>query len=249
MSVPEITLNENKNKNRHTRDARASRRISKKTSEHGAVTFLDVLGWKGIWQQEASALDTLHGLVQETITKADEISAEYSNVNEFRGKKDITKVISISDTIAMFTTGPAKPTIEIHARVCAWLLEYALKQKIPMRGAISYGEYMVKDNIMLGYAVDEAASWHESTNWIGVVLSPTAEMRTRKENISAVTIYAKIPYKNRIERLSKCVDWSYQNDDELYDIIYSKGPHSPEIAPKYLNTLQFLEREREIMER
>jgi hypothetical protein len=210
-------------------------------SERGAVTFLDVLGWKGIWQQDASALDALHGLIRETIRFASELSNEYTAMVEFRGKKDITKIISISDTIAIFTTGSAKYTIEIHSRICAWMLEYAIKQRIPLRGAISYGEYMTKDNIMLGYAVDEAAGWYESTNWVGVILSPSAAMRVRNEDLMAVTTYDHIPFKNNIKYLNKCVDWNFDDLKELYEIIYSKGPHSPEIAPKYLNTLHFLE--------
>ena len=217
-------------------------RISEKaTNELGAVTFLDVLGWKGIWQQDITAIDTLHGLIRETIEYAALISGEYSKANEFRGKKEITKVISISDTIAMFTTGSVKNTIEIHARVCSWLLGYALKQRIPLRGAISYGEYMTIDNIMLGYAVDEAASWYESTDWIGVILSPSAAMRVKNEDLRSIREYEQIPFKNNIEYMSKCVDWYFGDIEELYEIVYIKGPQTPEVAPKYLNTLHFLE--------
>ena len=216
--------------------------LDKTTNELGAVTFLDVLGWKGIWQQDVSALDTLHGLIRETINRANDISNDYADINEFRGKQTITNVISISDTIAMFTAGSAKNAIEIHTQICAWLLGYALKQRIPLRGAISYGQYMRKDNIMLGYAVDEAASWHESTNWIGVILTPSADIRIKNNELKAITEYNQIPFKNSVKHLCKCVDWSFDDIDELQEIIYSKGPHSPEIAPKYLNTLAFLER-------
>lgn len=211
--------------------------------EKGAATFLDVLGWKGIWQQDTDAIRVLHQIIEETEKAANAISSEYldDRVN-YRGKSVTTSVLSISDTIALFTQGSPKTAIEIHAKISAWLLPYALERKIPLRGAISYGEYIVQDNIMLGYAVDEAASWHESTDWIGVILSPSAQMKMSGNEIRATTTYAHIPFKKTERNLHTCVDWTYGDRAKLDEIITQKGPHTPEIAPKYLNTLAFLDR-------
>lgn len=211
-------------------------------TDNGAVCFLDVLGWKGIWQQNSAAIESLHSLIIETTKKAEEISLEYSEEKEFRGKDVVTKVISISDTIAMFTSGTPKVTIEIQARICAWLIDYAFMQEIPLRGAISYGEYAIKENIMLGYAVDEAASWHELTDWIGVVLTPSAFFKVKGEEIQSICEYSNIPFKKSEKNLTLCVDWSLQDNTDSMRIIYKKGPHIPQIAPKYLNTLAFLQR-------
>lgn len=76
-------------------------------------------------------------------------------------------------------------------------MPYALEQELPLRGAISYGQYSIKDNIMLGYVVDEAASWHESTDWIGVILTPSAQMITRDKELKSITTYDKIPFKKK----------------------------------------------------
>ena len=46
-----------------------------------------------------------------------------------------------------------------------------------------------------------------------------------------------------MKTLNLCVKWNFDVDKKLYDIIQKKGPHIPDIAPKYLNTLQFLNRE------
>lgn len=211
--------------------------------ELGAVTFLDVLGWKGIWQQNDSAIETLYALIRKTVDKASQLSNEYSEIKEFRGKSEITKVLSISDTIALFTTGPSDVAIEIQAKICGWLLPYALDQELPLRGAISYGEYSIKENIMLGYAVDEAASWHESTDWIGVILSPSAQMKLRGKKLSSITTYKSIPFKRTEKNLITCVNWDFSDRERLDEIITKKGPHVPDIAPKYLNTLSFLNRE------
>ena len=213
--------------------------------EVGSVTFLDILGMKGIWQQDTNVLKKLHGLIQETRKRTKEISDPYADLIEFqrfRGQEEITKILSISDTIAMFTPGDSEKSIEIQAKICAWLLEFALLQGIPLRGAISYGEYMIKDNIMLGYAVDEAASWHETTDWIGVVLSPSAQMKMKGKRVDAITTYNQIPFKKTERNLVMCVEWGVEDKDKLYEVISWKGPHTPEIAPKYLNTLAFLHR-------
>jgi hypothetical protein len=210
--------------------------------DKGAVTFIDVLGWKGIWQQTDFAIETLFSLINETMEKAKIISQEYSNIEELRGKEEITKVISVSDTIVLFTSGPSNVVIEIHAKICAWLLPYALELELPLRGAISYGEYSTKANIMVGYAVDEAASWHETTDWIGVVLTPSAQMKLNNQELVGVTSYENIPFKNGTKNLQKCVDWNFRDMDRLFDVISKKGPHTPEIAKKYLNTLDFLAR-------
>lgn len=212
----------------------------------GAVTFLDVLGWKGMWQRrESSPLQTLYEITRETKNFAATISAEYVRQPKYetlRGKagKDITDVISISDTIAMFTEGEYHFAIEVQAKICAWLLEYALSRKFPIRGAISYGQYMRQDNIMLGAAVDEAASWYESTDWIGVILTPSAYFQVEHNRPESILQYSNIPFKNKEKNLNLCVNWKMNDDSDLQRTIESAGSLTPDIAPKYLNTRAFL---------
>lgn len=212
------------------------------TSGKGAVTFLDVLGWKGIWERNQSAINKLQDFVYKMQDKSQEISNKYMDDPSLRGKSKPTEVLSISDTIAIFTSASPKIAIGIHAELCSWALAYSLEQELPLRGAISYGEYSIADNIMLGYAVDEAASWHETTDWIGVILTPSAKMYIRNEQLEFIAQYSNIPFKKSMKTLNLCVKWNFHDDKRLYDIFQRKGPHVPEIAPKYLNTLEFLQR-------
>lgn len=215
-------------------------RIRKVTNGKGAVTFLDVLGWKGIWQRNQSAIKKLQDFVYQMQEKAQEITNKYIDDPSLRGKSNPTKVLSISDTIAIFTSASPEIAIGIHSELCSWALTYSLEQELPLRGAISYGEYSIADNIMLGYAVDESASWHETTDWIGVILTPSAKMYLREELPEFVVKYSNIPFKKSMKTLNLCVKWSFDDKKMLYDIIQKKGPHVPEIAPKYLNTLEFM---------
>lgn len=211
----------------------------------GIVTFLDVLGWKGLWQSNREAVKHLKELVHETRKQAIEIVKAYNKkeqAKDVRYKAIEIKVLSISDTIVFLSETESIKTLEFHAELCAWILEYALHRGLPLRGAISYGNFIESDNIMLGPAIDEAAAWHESTDWIGVILTPSAQMYVRTEKVRCIIAdYTDIPFKKSNKTLQSCVDWDFDNEDELYDIFLEKGPHMPEVAPKYLNTLKFLE--------
>lgn len=217
--------------------------------EKGIVTFLDVLGWKGLWQSNKEAVSQLKLLVRKTKKQANEIISEYNKRENAKNvlHKDIKiKVVSISDTIVFLTGTESIEAIQFHAQLCAWIIEYALSKGFPLRGAISYGEFSESMNIMLGPAIDEAAAWHESTDWIGVILTPSAQMYIRDNgNIDYITDYEHIPFKKGIKTLHKCIDWDFENKEILYDIFLDKGPHMPEVAPKYLNTLEFLNRDKD----
>lgn len=220
------------------------KRINDVIVEEGAVTFLDVLGWKGIWERNQSAINSLSAFVIEMQKKAEEITEKYSEDISLRGKSNATKVLSISDTIAVFTSASPKISIKIHSELCSWAIPAALKNELPLRGAISYGEYSISNNIMLGYAVDESASWHETTDWIGVILTPSAKilLENNENNESEYIVkYDNIPFKKKMPTLNLCVKWKYEDKTSLYSIIKKKGPHVPEIAPKYLNTLNYLD--------
>lgn len=210
--------------------------------QKGAVTFLDVLGWKGIWEREKDAVDVLHGLIKE-ITQN---SIDVTNIigSEEGAERGITtKVLSISDTIAIFTFGDPFHAIKIHAEICRLAIPESIKRKLPLRGAICYGECSFRGNIMVGPAVDEAASWHESTDWIGVILTPSAKFQLRGNYPGQLVEYSKIPFKKKTDGLDRCVGWEFP-DEELYELFNEMGPFVPEIAPKYLNTLNFLMRNR-----
>ncbi len=208
----------------------------------GAVTFLDVIGWKGIWEREKDAVVTLHGLIEK-------IAQYASNITNIIGNEDsaergiTTKVISISDTIAIFTFGDPYHTIKIHAEICRLAIPESIKRRLPLRGAICYGEYSYIGNIMVGPAVDEAASWHESTDWIGAILTPSGKFQLRNNYPEQFVKYADIPFKNKTYGLDICVGWEFP-DDELYELFNEMGPFSPEIAPKFLNTFNFIMRGR-----
>ena len=132
----------------------------------GIVTFLDVLGWKGVYDRHSDAIDRLRRLVESV--KSNAIQKRRGRII---GQVDVQ---SISDTIAIFTFCSEKEistAIEIHGELCQHLIPASIRVGLPMRGATAYGSFEISDNIFVGKAVDEAGSWHEQGNWIGVNLT------------------------------------------------------------------------------
>ena len=72
----------------------------------GIVTFLDVLGWKGLWQSNKEAVNHLKELVRETRKHANNIVKAYNEkelAKDVRYKAIKIKVLSISDTIVFLS--------------------------------------------------------------------------------------------------------------------------------------------------
>lgn len=207
----------------------------------GAITFLDFLAWKGLWQsQNDSPLKEVSDLIEDFKNRLDELSREY-----FREAKDIpvSSLISISDTIAVFTPKTSNADIHallrIHARFSQYVLEKCCTKQYAIRGAIAYGEYSTMKSIMIGPGIDECASWHETGNWIGVHLTPTAQLYWESfgEANDIVCTY-EVPLKAGL-KADYCVRWSI-SQEEFKRLAIKNRALLPEISGKYTNTQKFL---------
>lgn len=209
----------------------------------GAITFLDFLAWKGLWQSqdEHNSLREVSDLIEDFRHKLAELSQEY--FTEAEGVS-LSSLISISDTIAVFTpkTSGAKvhDLLKIHAYFSKYVLEACCTKKYPIRGAIAYGEYSTMKNIMIGPGIDECASWHETGNWIGVHLTPTAQLHWDDAIHSDDIICSyDVPLKKGL-KASYCVQWNVSK--EIFKELAQKRSRAllPEISSKYMNTQKFL---------
>lgn len=208
----------------------------------GVVTFLDVLGWKGVYDRQSDAIDNLSRLIRGVTKKAEE---------KQRGRiLNKVEVKSISDTIAMFTfcTDAETPAaIEIHGELCQWLIPESIDSELPVRGATAFGEFEISENIFVGKAIDEAASWHEQADWIGVHLTPSAEYVFKQKSSSSAWTPFTPPNKIRLNWKPHCVDWTKEWFDRKREVEAIKtkfrrlGPIVPEIAGKFANTLAFID--------
>ncbi len=207
----------------------------------GAITFLDVLGWKGIWQRKDNPIQALDSLRERLQLNANEYS---------RGTNLETNVLSISDTVVLLTEVkiPDNPNdaLELHGRLCSEVLFVSLEQQIPLRGATGYGEFSVntKNNIFVGKAIDETASWYEQADWIGVFMTPSAFYSYDGENPKWWISYQP-PLKKAIEFSTFATVWAEIKTGEksALEIVSSFGkmsPIIPEIITKFSHTHKFL---------
>ncbi len=211
------------------------------TTVKGVITFLDVLGWKGVYSRKTNAIHILMQLIEGVRSQAEEHRGRITGNIEVK---------SISDTIVIFT--PCKEeevsvAIDIHGALCQWIIPKSIDAEIPVRGAISYGEFEVNGNIFVGKGVDEAAAWHEQADWIGVHLTPSAEYLFDVEDGRAQWVSFSPPTKTPLKWEPHCIDWTadWQDRSKKIQDIKKKfcllGPIVPEIAGKYANTLKFIE--------
>lgn len=231
------------------------------------VTFLDVLGWKGIYKQKADAIISLGQIIEKGNTVCKEVSQLKDN------KKVNAEIKSISDTIVVLSKvefpnntkrkEKTKKTLnknnfllslKAHGEIAKSMVQEGLKKGILLRGATAIGEYEEKGNILLGESIDEAAEWHEQVNWCGVILSPRTYMilkaitndSAKETKLVSATLklwieYNRIPFKIGGTAMNRCLNWTGGDvRRNLQNIILEAGAMNTNIANKYLNTIEFI---------
>lgn len=234
----------------------------------GYVIMLDILGFREHVTNEIgySFLDTWKEIITPIIDKAHLMKTE---------PKYITKIdaLFLSDTM-FIGCGLKNPNerfdIALSLMGIPWIIDdfftqCMFKHKIFLRGAISFGEYAISDtrNIVMGAAVNECSEWYEKTNWMGIILTPSAQYaidaivehpKTKIYNdlgrlFKRFRPYDKIPFKDGVDHVCKYAFYWFKtttNVDELKqhlsDVLklYSSLIHIPAYASKYSNSLEFI---------
>jgi hypothetical protein len=109
-----------------------------------------------------------------------------AKVNEFmRGVRINTDFYSIkldftvlSDTVIMVVDTTRAPlftgSVESMLTTSSWILETAMKLKLPVRGAIGGGDYFSDGEMIISTALVDAATFEKEQDWLGAVITPTA---------------------------------------------------------------------------
>ena len=58
------------------------------------------------------------------------------------------------------------------ANIASFLMILALDKGIVFRGAMTIGDYIQNENVVIGPAIADAASWYELANMIGIIVTP-----------------------------------------------------------------------------
>lgn len=212
--------------------------------KYGVVTFLDVLGWKGVWQRKNEAISDLENIVKAIKSKAEKQERGLST--------NPSSIMIVSDTIVIFTEADyntVNDKIEFHGELCAEAIPISIKKGLPLRGATSFGEVVISstNSIFAGKAIDEAASWHEKADWIGVFLTPSANFIFDNFESKYWTKYNP-PFKiKELGYQTHTAVWfrPINNNDFLNEVkkdFIQLAPLIPEIVSKFTNTIDYIDK-------
>jgi len=109
-------------------------------------------------------------------------------------------------------------------------MQQMFQEGLPLRGAISIGEFFIKDHCFVGKAITDCHDFASKTEWAGCALVPNAEaefkkidIEWRKKVLEQVCMPYRVPLKrdnpNRTKRARSLVlKWHH------YDVLRTNGP-------------------------
>jgi hypothetical protein len=139
----------------------------------GIVCVLDALGTKGVWSIDdpETYLNKLRAVHKTLIDLKDHgLKSGYPYILDY---------ITFSDTIIITFHWDGVETeamIPYIVRMIDGLYSSCLAEDLLMRGAMSYGRFIKEENIIIGPAIDDAASWHDKAQLVGCVLTPNTTL-------------------------------------------------------------------------
>ena len=197
--------------------------------EEGYLIFADILGWKGIWKKYTSNKERIE-LVTNLLRIRDLLKKEIEERN--------CSINLISDTFIISSND-----FEMSNKISKKLIELCLEKDLVIRGAISYGEYYNRDTVYLGPAVDEAASWHDEGEEIGIFYTPSAKQEiTNKKEFKKYDLPKDFIKLKSGEINTFFINW-YDNKskEKFYEIFNKIDKTKIEVYLKYLNTEKKIE--------
>jgi hypothetical protein len=143
--------------------------------DKGAIAFLDILGFKGIWQNREpheviDILDSVAPRVAQTFQKNLQ-----GQTLPFKMESPVVTILS--DTIVIVLKSDHPSCIAIRSSAILDLFDFFAQHRLFFRGAISYGHYIQKGSTFIGPAIDDVAEWYNVADWIGVISTPKTSYR------------------------------------------------------------------------
>ena len=188
----------------------------------GYLIFADILGWKGVWKK-FSLIEEKMGVVNRLLKIRNELE------NEMKSPNSICSMNLISDTFIIYSQ-----SFEMSKNLSKKLMTLCLEKELPIRGAISYGECYNRDTVYVGPAVDEAASWHDEGEEIGIFYTPSAKQEIIKNKYNLAEDFIKLKSG---EIKTFFINWYNKETKKKFDELFSKiDKSSIKVYLKYLNT-------------
>lgn len=127
-----------------------------------------------------------------------------------------------SDTFLIYSEDDSAESFAAIEMVCRWFIFSLIRQKIPVRGAMSCGTFYVdsENQIFLGEALLEAYEFGENQDWIGYMLTPSSLNRLNEVNLPVEErlnyVRYSIPFKKPVsdQNYAACIlgNWAILGD-------------------------------------
>lgn len=124
----------------------------------------------------------------------------------------------LSDTVFASTDSTPEGLDQL-IRFGQYLLNKGVSKSLPIRGAITFGEYHWdnhNENFIYGKAVIDAHNLEMSQNWVGVACSQSVSSRFIDVTWPSNLVCYAVPKKNAVVSLHAAVIWDIPTIDELY---------------------------------
>lgn len=157
------------------------------------ILFLDILGFSNL--VESNGVDHVYKVVDEAL----------QGFERWKSLNKNFRTIYFSDTFLFYQNPKGYHDchfLDIYA-IGAMLLSSLLAKGIPARGAISFGEFEVRDDsskkhqLYFGKALIEAYKAEQRENWIGITILPSAWKPWDQHNCCVKTYAAEGAWKIR----------------------------------------------------
>jgi len=140
---------------------------------NGIVCIIDALATKGVWSIDEplvylSKLKRVHLQLDKIIRHFKTLRSPHK-----------LEYITFSDTIILtltFKGYPNEAAIPMFVRAIDGVFSTCFAEDLLMRGAISFGKFIKRKNILTGPAIDDAAFWHEKPQMVGCALTPNTTL-------------------------------------------------------------------------
>ena len=176
---------------KHKRRLSKSNSIQSKQRITGLFGLFDILGFKEIIKN--NNLDYLENIIADLLDSLDSkaITINGADKNQNLSMSE-TESIVFSDSIILYenihqshdgTIPYLGPSLIDKSSV---LLRLAFDAGIPLRGAISFGQYIISNKYFLGDPIVEAYTAEKNCNWSGAILCDSAVDVMKKQNFQPI---------------------------------------------------------------
>jgi len=183
---------------------------------HGAIAILDILGFSS--RMEKLDIDKIRDLIiGETITNCI-VSMDYCQ-HEYQWDKNAPKLnwLFFADSLIIYLPiskdsilNTPQILIESLSLCCGILLASCFYKNISLRGAISYGEFLISNDplYVIGKPLSEARELETIQEWAGVSITENAsKLIDDLEATKPFIVDSLVPLKDSKQKNMFCVNW------------------------------------------